>query len=335
MVTRRIAMLGAGSWGTALAILLAKSDHDVVLWARRPEAADAMRRTRRNPTYLSSALLPDSISITSDIREAVQDRDMWVFAMPAQAVRACAMQVREETRNDLVYVSVAKGIEIGSLYTTTSVLADVLQSVPPERLGVLSGPSHAEEVAEEKPTTVVAAARSEDTVGEIQSVFAAPRFRVYRNPDLLGVEIAGSVKNVMALAAGIGDGLGYGDNTKSAIVTRGLAEIQRLGLAMGARESTFAGLAGLGDLVVTCMSRYSRNRYVGERIGQGASPEAIQQEMNMVAEGMSTADSVYRLAGRYDVEMPITEAVYRILFEGMTPRDAVEGLMARGLKQEG
>ncbi len=334
-MTRRIAMLGAGSWGTALAILLAKSGHDVVLWARRPEAADAMRRTRRNPTYLSSALLPDSISITSDIREAVQDRDMWVFAMPAQAVRACAMQVSGETRHDVVYVSVAKGIEIGSLYTTTSVLADVLQSVPPERLGVLSGPSHAEEVAEEKPTTVVAAARSEDTVGEIQSVFAAPRFRVYRNPDLLGVEIAGSVKNVMALAAGIGDGLGYGDNTKSAIVTRGLAEIQRLGLAMGARESTFAGLAGLGDLVVTCMSRYSRNRYVGERIGQGASPEAVQQEMSMVAEGMSTADSVYRLAARYDVEMPITEAVYQILFEGMTPRDAVEGLMARGLKQEG
>lgn len=328
-------MLGAGSWGTALAILLAKSGHDVVLWARRPEAAEAMRRTRRNPVYLTSALLPDSVSITSNICEAVQDRDLWVFAMPAQAVRACAMQVRDETRKDLVCVSVAKGIEIGSLHTTTGVLADVLQSAPPERLGVLSGPSHAEEVAEEKPTTVVAAARSEDTVGEIQSVFAAPRFRVYRNSDLLGVEIAGSVKNVMALAAGIGDGLGYGDNTKSAIVTRGLAEIQRLGLAMGAKESTFAGLAGLGDLVVTCMSRYSRNRYAGERIGQGVSPEAVRQEMNMVAEGMSTADSVYRLAGRYDVEMPITEAVYRILFEGMAPRDAVEGLMARGLKQEG
>lgn len=333
-MTRRIAMLGAGSWGTALAILLAKSGHDVALWARRPEAAAAMRRTRRNPSYLSNARLPDSVFVTSDIREAVRARDIWVFATPAQAVRACALQVRDEARGDAAYVSVAKGIEIGSLQTTTSVLADVLRSVSPERIGVLSGPSHAEEVAEEKPTTVVAAAGSEATVGEIQSAFAAPRFRVYRNADLLGVEIAGSVKNVMALAAGIGDGLGYGDNTKSAIVTRGLAEIRRLGLALGAREGTFAGLAGLGDLVVTCMSRHSRNRYVGERIGQGARPEDIRKEMTMVAEGMSTADSVYRLARRHRVEMPITEAVYRILFEEMAPRDAVEELMARGLKEE-
>ena len=327
-------MLGAGSWGTALAIVLARSGHEVVLWARRKDAAGYMRRLRHNPTYLPGAVLPDTVHVTSTIEEAIRGCGTWVFAIPSQAVRDCALRVRDHVREDLVCVSLAKGIENGTLLTTTRVLRDVLEAVPVERLGILSGPGHAEEVVEEKPTAVVAAAYCNDTAREIQATFASPRFRVYRSGDVLGVEIAGSVKNVMAIAAGIGDGMGYGDNTKAAIVTRGLAEIRRLGLAMGAEGETFSGLAGIGDLVVTCTSRHSRNRHVGEQIGKGQSAGEIERAMSMVAEGVRTARSAYELAERYGVEMPITEAVFRILFEGMKPHRAAEALMARVLKPE-
>ncbi|MEX0821740.1 MAG: NAD(P)H-dependent glycerol-3-phosphate dehydrogenase [Rhodothermales bacterium] len=333
-MAKRIAMLGAGSWGTALAIVLAKSGHEVTLWARRPEAAEHMRRHRRNPTYLPRAQLPDELSVTSVMEDAVTGCDMWVFATPSHAIRDCAKNVRGHASDDLLCVSVAKGIENNSLLTTTRVLHDVLDTVPMAHLGVLSGPSHAEEVAEEKPTTVVAAAYSTDTVHEIQSTFATSRLRVYMNHDVLGVEIAGSVKNVMAIGAGIGDGLGYGDNTKAAIVTRGLAEMKRLGLAMGAEGSTFSGLAGIGDLVVTCMSRHSRNRHVGELIGRGKRLEEVERDMSMVAEGVRTADSVHQLSVRYGIEMPITEAVYGILFDGKQPQIAVDELMTRAPKRE-
>jgi glycerol-3-phosphate dehydrogenase (NAD(P)+) len=231
-------------------------------------------------------------------------------------------------------VSVAKGIENGTLLTTTQVLHQVLKRVPHSQLGILSGPSHAEEVAEGKPTTVVAAAFSSEVVHEIQSTFMTSRLRVYMNHDVLGVEIAGSVKNIMAIGAGIGDGLGYGDNTKAAIVTRGLAEIKRLGLAMGAESSTFSGLAGIGDLVVTCWSRHSRNRYLGEQIGAGRRLDDIERDMRMVAEGVRTTDSVYNLASKYRIEMPITEAVHQILFEGKKPQIAVDDLMSRSAKRE-
>lgn len=327
-------MLGAGSWGTALAIVLAKEGHDVSLWARRPEAARHMRADRHNPTYLPGALLPQSIHVTSDIEEAVSDRNFWVFSTPSQAVRDCAERVRSFAHEKLVCVSVAKGIENRTLLTTTQVLDEVLAEVPRGRLGILSGPSHAEEVVEEKPTTVVAASYSPEVVRDIQDTFMTRRLRVYVNHDVLGVEIAGSVKNIMALAAGIGDGLGYGDNTKAAIVTRGLAEIKRLGLVMGAEAATFSGLAGIGDLVVTCMSRHSRNRYVGEQIGRGKRLEEIESEMSMIAEGVRTTDSVYQLAGKYQIEMPITEAVYQILFEGKKPQIAVDELMTREPKPE-
>lgn len=327
-------MLGAGSWGTALAIVLARSGHDVALWARRAEAAAHMERHRRNPTYLPGADLPDSLRVTSVIEEAVADRDMWVFATPSQSVRDCALRVRAHATENLLCVSVAKGIENRTLLTTTRVMRDVLDVVPQAHLGVLSGPSHAEEVAEEKPTTMVAAAYSIATVHEIQATFVTPRLRVYLNRDVLGVEIAGSVKNIMAIAAGIGDGLGYGDNTKAAIVTRGLAEIKRLGLAMGAEGSTFSGLAGIGDLVVTCMSRHSRNRHVGEQIGRGKPLEDVEREMSMIAEGVRTTDSVHQIATKYGIEMPITEAVYQILFEGKKPQIAVDELMSRAPKRE-
>lgn len=327
-------MLGAGSWGTALAISLAKSGHDVALWARRPEAAAHMSRYRHNPTYLPGAMLPAGVEVTSVLEDAAADRDMWVFAAPSQAVRECARRVRSLAHEDLICVSVAKGIENRTLLTTTRVMKDVIEKVPIAHMGVLSGPSHAEEVAEEKPTTVVAAAYSPDAVHEIQEAFVTPRLRVYSNHDVLGVEIAGSVKNVMAIAAGIGDGLGYGDNTKAAIVTRGLAEMKRLGLAMGAEGTTFSGLAGIGDLVVTCMSRHSRNRFVGEQIGKGKKLSEVESEMSMVAEGVRTADSVHQLAAKYGIEMPITEAVYEILFEGKKPQIAVDELMTRAPKRE-
>ncbi|SHK43411.1 NAD(P)H-dependent glycerol-3-phosphate dehydrogenase [Rhodothermus profundi] len=331
---RKVTVFGAGSWGTALALLLASNGHAVTLWARRAQVAEHIRRTRHNPTYLPEVELPASIQVTAELREAAVAREVWIVATPAQAVRALAEQLRPWAHPALIIVSVAKGLEIATLKTTTQVLAEVLPIVPRERIGVLYGPSHAEEVAAGMPTTVVASAPSCAVAEEIQELFMAPTFRVYVNPDLIGVEIAGSVKNVLALAAGMSDGVGFGDNAKAALITRGLAEIQRLGVRLGADPSTFAGLAGIGDLVVTCMSRHSRNRYVGEQIGRGRTLEEVQQEMQMVAEGVPTTAAVYRLARELGVEMPITEAVYQILFEGKKPREAVRELMAREAKYE-
>ncbi len=330
-----VAVLGAGSWGTALAISLATSGHTVTLWARRSEAAVAMVRHRHNPTYLPEAILPETVHVTSDLEEAATKKQVWVIATPLHAERALAERLAPFATDKLIVVSVAKGIENETLLTTTQVLGDVLDPpVEPERIGVLYGPSHAEEVATGLPTTIVAAAPSRKVAEQIQALFMTPRLRVYVNDDLIGVEIAGSVKNVMAIAAGIGDGIGYGDNAKAAIITRGMAEIQRLGVAMGAQPATFAGLAGIGDLVVTCTSPHSRNRYLGEQIGQGKSLDEVQSEMQMVAEGVRTTASVRALALRYQIEMPITEAVYAILFEAKKPADAVHGLMTRSAKQE-
>lgn len=334
-MAKNIAVLGAGSWGTALAISLATSGHAVTLWVRRPEAAAAMARARHNPSYLPDAIIPDAVRITSHLAEAATRKDVWVMAMPSHAERALAERAASFATEHLIVVSVAKGIENESLLTTTQVLGEVLTPpVSSDRIGVLYGPSHAEEVAAGLPTTIVAAAPSMAVAEAIQTVFMTPRLRVYVNDDVIGVEIGGSVKNVMAIAAGIGDGIGYGDNGKAAIITRGMAEIQRLGVAMGASPATFAGLAGIGDLVVTCTSRHSRNRFLGEQIGQGKTLEQVQSEMQMVAEGVRTTASVQALARRYDIEMPITEAVYAILFEGKKPADAVHELMTRSAKQE-
>lgn len=327
-------MLGAGSWGTALSVRLTQARRAVTLWARRPEAASTMRETRHNPTYLPNILVPPAVRITSDLEEAATSANFWVIATPSQAVRDLAERLRVYARPDLTVVSLAKGIENQTLKRTTQVLDEVLDVVPTERIGVLYGPSHAEEVAEGQPTTVVASAPSERIAEQIQSVFMTQRLRVYVNTDLVGVEIGGSVKNVLAIAAGICDGVGYGDNAKAAIITRGIAEIRRLGLAMGARPSTFAGLAGIGDLVVTCMSAHSRNRHVGEQIGRGKTLADIEDAMSMVAEGVRTTESVRDLARHYDIEMPITEAVYAILFEHKAPEHAVDELMTRSAKRE-
>jgi glycerol-3-phosphate dehydrogenase (NAD(P)+) len=331
----RIVVFGSGSWGTAMAVVLARAGREVCLWARRADQAEAMRATRINQDYLPEALIPDSVRITSDVGEAASYGDVWLIAAPSQAVRALCEQLLPYASERIVVISLAKGIENETLFTTTRVLEDVLTPpIPREHLGVLYGPSHAEEVARSMPTTLVAAAHDIEIARFVQHLTMTRELRIYLNPDVIGVEIGGSVKNVLAIAAGICDGVGYGDNTKAALITRGIAEIRRLGLAMGADTSTFAGLAGIGDLIVTCMSRHSRNRFVGEQIGQGRSLDEIQREMKMVAEGVRTTRSVHELAGRYGIELPISSAVYETLFEGKRPQEKVAELMGRSAKRE-
>lgn len=333
-MSKRIAVLGAGSWGTALSISLASTGHDVVLWARREEAAEYIRKERHNKSYLPDAIIPDSILVTSDLERAAVGSDVWVFAMPSHAVRHAANELKTYLNSGVLLVSVAKGIENETLMTTSQVLKDVYPEHDPGKIAVLYGPSHAEEVASGDPTAVVMASSDKSTAVELQEIFMTPTLRVYVNCDVIGVEIAGSVKNILAIAAGMSDGVGYGDNAKAGLITRGLAEIRRFGVAMGARPGTFSGLAGIGDVVVTCMSKHSRNRYLGEQIGKGKTPEQVQSEMQMVAEGVRTTRSVHELARKMNVEMPITEAVYRILFEGKKPETAVRELMTRSAKHE-
>lgn len=304
------------------------------LWARRPALVEEMQATRENAAYLPDVTLPDALQMTAVLEAAIADATVWVIAVPSQAVRALANKLKPYAHPGLWIVSLAKGIENKTLLTTTAVLRDVLPVIPDEHITVLYGPSHAEEVGFAKPTTVVVGASSPRIGEALQELFMTPTMRVYVNCDLIGVEIGGSVKNILALAAGISEGVGYGDNAKAALVTRGIAEIQRLGLALGAKASTFAGLAGIGDLVVTCFSRHSRNRYFGEQIGQGRTLAEVEEEMTMVAEGVRTTLSVHELAQKHHIEMPITEAVYHILFEGKRPDDAVHDLMTREAKYE-
>ncbi len=329
-----ITLFGAGSWGTALAVHLGTAGRDVTLWARRQEAVDRMRRTRHNPRYLPDLRIPASVRITADLETAAMASDLWAVAVPSQSLRSVAQRLRPHTKNLDVLVSLAKGIENESLMTMSQVLGEVLAGLSAERIGVLYGPSHAEEVAEGHPTTVVAAAPDEPVAEQIQDALMTDGLRVYVNTDVIGVEIGGSAKNVLAIAAGISDGVGYGDNAKAALITRGLAEIRRLGLALGARSQTFAGLAGIGDLVVTCMSQHSRNRHLGEQIGKGKTLEEIRDEMDMVAEGVRTTQSIHELAQRHEIEMPITEAVHSVLFDEESPRDMVRALMTRAAKRE-
>ena len=329
-----IVIIGAGSWGTALAISLARNGKAVCLWTRKEEAARIMRETRKNTAYLKEANLPASILITSDLEEALRGRSFVVLATPSQSIRKVVQSCVPYLEPAAEIVSTAKGIEINTLLLTTEVILDVVKDADTRKVGVLYGPSHAEEVALGMPTTVVASARTLEAARLIQEVFMSPQLRVYMNPDMRGVQIAGSVKNVLAIAAGISDGIGFGDNAKAAIVTRGLAEMRRLGVAMGGRPETFSGLAGIGDLVVTCMSGLSRNRYLGEQIGKGHTLNEIESEMNMVAEGVKTTQSVHALGEKYGVELPITEAVHAILFEGSKPLEAVSDLMGRSARFE-
>ena len=326
------AVVGAGSWGTALANLLAANGWRVRLWARNPALADAMRRERRNPRYLAEFPLADGVEPTSDLAEAVSGAAIVVASTPSHAVREVMGAAAPHLEAGAIVVSTSKGVENDSLKRMTEVLAEVLGE--DRRLAVLSGPSFAVEVSRGVPTAVTVASRDGAVAEAARDAFAAPRFRVYTSTDVIGVELGGAVKNVIAIATGIVDGLAYGDNARAALVTRGLAEMSRLGTALGGERLTFMGLAGLGDLVLTCTGDLSRNRAVGLRLGRGQSLEEILADMTMVAEGVRTTRSVRDLAARADVQMPITEEVHEILYHAKRPEVSVEQLMTREFKPE-
>jgi glycerol-3-phosphate dehydrogenase (NAD(P)+) len=332
---KTIGVIGAGSWGTTLADLLAKKGHSVTLWAYEPELVDEMTTTGVNGMFLPGIRLSSRLAFTNSLEEAVAGKALLLFVVPSQVVRGVITRLLPAIPPDAVIVSASKGVELGTLKTVSQVYEELLPEALYRRFAVLSGPSFAREVAQEMPTAVVAAAADEKIAAFVQKVFTTTLFRVYTNTDIVGVELGGAIKNVIALAAGISDGLGFGYNTRAALITRGLAEMTRLGRAMGARSETFAGLAGMGDLVLTCTGDLSRNRTVGMKLGQGMSLSAILGEMRMVAEGVKTTESARDLARRLGVDMPITEKVYSILYEEKTPRDAVVELMTRDLKAEG
>lgn len=334
-MTRKIGVIGAGSWGTTLADLLAKRGHDVTLWAYESELVAEMRATRINSLFLPGIALSPALAFTNDLVAAVGGKELILCVVPTHVLRGVIRQALPAVPADAVIVSATKGIELDTLQAVSQIYEDLLPPDLYRRFAVLSGPSFAREVAQEMPTAVVAAAADEAIARQVQEIFTTPLFRVYTNSDVIGVELGGALKNVIAIAAGIVDGLGFGHNTRAALITRGLAEITRLGLAMGARSETFAGLAGMGDLVLTCTGDLSRNRTVGVQLGQGLTLTTILGRMRMVAEGVKTAESTFRLAGKLGVEMPITEQVYRVLYEDKPARDAVIELMARDLKPEG
>lgn len=327
----KIAVIGAGSWGTALGALLADKGESVVMWTRNPEQAASIRETRHNNKYLKDVLLPETLGVTVHLREAVEGAEILILAVASQSVREVLKNMCRWTHNKQVVVNVSKGIEMHSLKRISEIVTEYMPLNP---YCVLSGPSHAEEVAGGMPTTLVSASRSRAVAEMVQDTFSTGALRVYSNPDVAGVELAGSLKNIIAIGAGISDGLGYGDNAKAALITRGITEITRLGLVLGAKTETFAGLAGIGDLIVTCTSGHSRNRRFGMLIGQGMPVPQALEAVGMVVEGYFTTRSAYDLSQRHGIEMPITTELYRIIHEGMDAREAVTNLMLRSLKHE-
>ena len=322
----KIGMIGAGSWGTALTWLLTNNGHQVTVWSALENEIEMLKREREQKEKLPGVILSEDTVFTTRLSEAVEGQDLLVLAVPSPFTRSTAGQLKELVKEGQIIVNVAKGIEENSLKTQTEITEEEL---PMAEVAALSGPSHAEEVSIGMPTAVVAAAHNRKTAMYIQELFMNPRCRVYISPDMKGVEIGGSLKNVIALAAGMADGLGYGDNTMAALITRGITEMARLGKAMGSSPVTFYGLTGLGDLIVTCESRHSRNRKAGVLIGQGKTAKEAMDEVQMVVEGVYSAKAGRQLAERYGVEMPIVEEVNRILFEGKSAADAVSDLMCR------
>jgi glycerol-3-phosphate dehydrogenase (NAD(P)+) len=330
-----IVVLGAGSWGITLACHLRRLGHDVSLWEFRKEVAQRLQRERQNPELLPGVILPEDISVSSVVQELVHGKtEVLIFVVPSHVLRDVSRKVAPLIRGKPLVVSAVKGVEDGTFKRMSEILEEELPWDVRVRIAVLSGPSHAEEVSRQIPTSVVGASQREDVAEALQRVFMSPRFRVYTNQDVIGVELGGALKNIIAIAAGISDGLGFGDNTKGALLTRGLAEIIRLGVAMGAAPSTFSGLSGVGDLITTCLSRYSRNRYVGEEIGKGKSLSQVLEGMVMVAEGVMTTKVAHQLSQQYHIEMPITKEVYAVLFEAKDPAHAVDDLMMRAAKAE-
>ncbi len=328
----RITFLGCGSWGGALGNLLSKKEFDVTMWHRNPQIIEQLEDTRQH--YLVQDLLfTENIQFTNDIAKSIVNASIIILALPSQKIRNLIFENKNLFTNDHIVVSVSKGIEIDTLMTVSEVINDVLRSISPKVVS-LSGPSHAEEVILNYPTTLVAASKNVQSAKKIQNLFATEMLRTYLNKDIKGVELGGAMKNVIAIAAGMCDGIGYGDNSKAALMTRGMSEISKLGKAMGAKRKTFRGLSGYGDLIVTCLSKHSRNRRLGQLIGEGKTLDEIVSNMDMIAEGISTAKSVHQLSIKYDIEMPIHEGIYQVLFERKDPRESVYELMTRKLSEE-
>jgi glycerol-3-phosphate dehydrogenase (NAD(P)+) len=331
---KRIAVIGAGSWGTALAMVAAGNQHDVRLWAREAEVAEGIQTLHKNPYYLSDILLPENIRATTSLEEALAGTHFVLIVVPSHAMREVVTRMRDYLSEDTVIVSATKGVENDSLMRMSEVIGDVMKDRFAPRIAVLSGPSFAREVAQGDPTAVAVASKDAHCIEEAQQDLSLNVFRIYTNDDVVGVEISGAVKNVVAIGAGVVRGLGLGTNTVAAIITRGLAEVTRLALALGARHETMAGLAGLGDLVLTCTGELSRNRHVGVELGRGRKLADILAEMREVAEGVKTTRAIYQLSRRLQVDMPITASIYALLYEDKTALEAANELMGRPLKRE-
>lgn len=327
----KISVLGAGSWGTALALLLYNNGHEVTLWSALEDEVNMLREKREHESKLPGVKLPESMEITVDLEKSLSGPDVAVLAVPSPFTRSTAHRMAPFTRQGQIIVNVAKGVEEKTLMTLSEIISE---EIPQADVCVLSGPSHAEEVGKGIPTTCVVSAGKRETAEYLQGIFMSPVFRVYTTPDILGVELGGALKNVIALAAGTADGLGYGDNTKAALITRGIAEIARLGTKMGAKTETFYGLSGMGDLIVTCASVHSRNRKAGYLMGKGYTMKEAMDEVKMVVEGVYSAKAAKSLAEKYEVEMPVIEEVNRVLFEDKPAADAVRDLMLRDKKVE-
>ena len=327
----KVGVIGSGSWGTALARVLSKNGHEVTLWSRREEESRMLREERENKSKLPGVKLPDDIVCTTDLEQTVEGKDILIRATESPSIRSMAKKMAPYVAAGQLIVDVSKGIEESTLMILTDVIA---QEIPQCRAAVLSGPSHAEEVGRDIPTTVVAGAKDRETAEYIQNLFMNKVFRVYTSPDMLGIELGGALKNVIALAAGAADGLGCGDNTKAALITRGIAEMSRLGVAMGGHIETFNGLTGIGDLIVTCASMHSRNRRAGILIGQGKTMQEAMDEVKMVVEGVNSAKAAKTLAEKYGIDMPIVQEVNQVLFEDKPAREALADLMLRDKKIE-
>lgn len=330
-IVKKIGVIGNGGWGTTLALLLHKKGYEVTLWGANASYVDCLKEKRENIKFLKGFPIPSGISITSDISPGLKDSHLVVSATPTPYLRTVLMKFKDVFSQEIPIVSVTKGIENDTLMTPSQIIANVLGKRP---ISLLLGPSHAQEVAHGLPTTIVASSKDDNLARMVQGVFTTDRFRVYTNPDMAGVELGAAMKNVIAIAAGICDGLKFGDNSKAALISRGLAEISRLGIAMGAQKSTFSGLTGLGDLITTCISPYGRNRWVGEQIGKGRKLQEILETMEQIAEGVWTTKSVVALSHKFSVEMPITKEIYSVLFSNKNPLEAVSNLMMRAPRSE-
>lgn len=329
----RVVIVGAGSWGTALGLLLAHKGHEVTMWEHNPLRAEELQRDRENKKLLPGVKFPKNLNVTSKSEDLFENINYVIFSVPSQVLRGVISKFSSQIRENTILVNTAKGIEVSTGLTLSEVMKEEILGKYHKNIIVLSGPTHAEEVAQNLPTTIVAAGELENAK-KIQNLFNTKDFRVYVNEDIAGVELGGAVKNCLAIGAGIADGMGFGDNAKAALITRGIAEMIRFGKALGAKEVTFSGLAGIGDLIVTCASKHSRNRYVGEKLGQGETIEEILSKMVMVAEGVPTVKAVHNKAQELKISMPIVEAIYRIIYEGADSKEMVEGLMTRELKEE-